>query len=216
MRDRDTTCEWALDRIEAYLDDDLDAPERARLEDHLAACAPCARELALAARVREGLRALPFFEAPAHVVEAAERAALGAGTAPGADVVVLPARRRVLRGWPAAAAAVVVLVAAGLWLGGRGRGDGRGEELARAGVTEAEVEAAGVEIAIAFGYVGKYSDRAARIVRDDVLEERVLPRLEHAFSASRAAAIDDALVPGLRRGVREAGLDVTSPPPDRS
>jgi anti-sigma factor RsiW len=55
------TCEQARQRLGNYLYDDLDAPERGRLEAHLSFCPDCRRELeterrfvrALARRMRE-------------------------------------------------------------------------------------------------------------------------------------------------------------------
>ena len=77
----DTTsrdCVWALDSLEAYLDDsdgDLGGSERSRFEAHIAACDRCARELELARACRDELRALPSFEVPPLAVAGAERAA---------------------------------------------------------------------------------------------------------------------------------------------
>jgi len=215
MKDNSTTCEWALDRIDGYLDNDLDEAERARFVRHVSACGACTRELAFAQRVRAELHALPSFEAPARAVEAAARASGSATLLP--NVVPLPDRRRPSRlRWAAAAAAVLVLVLSGLWFEARKRGGGYRGELARAGVTEAEVAQASAEVALAFGYVGKYSERAAEVLYDDVLEQRVVPRVGQALKASREAAVDGAIVPGLRRAAREAGFDVTPADPGRS
>jgi hypothetical protein len=135
------------------------------------------------------LRALPSFSAPAAPIEAAARAALDGESAPAPGVFALPVRRRAPWRWMAAAAVAIVVTASVVRFGPGERERDRHGELARAGVTEAEVEAARIEVEIAFGYVGKYSDRTARIVRDDVMEARVVPRVE--------------------RAVREAGFDVT-------
>ncbi|HET6349898.1 MAG TPA: hypothetical protein VFH88_12510, partial [Candidatus Krumholzibacteria bacterium] len=85
-----------------------------------------------------------------------------------------------------------------------------------AAVSDAEVRRATEEVEMAFGYVNHYSDEAASIVRDDVMDRRVLPSIEHALTTSGDAAINDALVPELKRAVRESGLGVTSRPPKRS
>ena len=73
---------------------------------------------------------------------------------------------------------------------------------------------AAAEVALAFDYVDRYGDHAADIVRDDVIEKRVMPRIERALGAAGNPAAHDAIVPGLKKAIRAP--DVTSPPPDRS
>ena len=193
MTDNYSLCPWTLERIDAFLDDELDAVERARVLEHVHRCARCADELALAGRVLAELRSLPAFEAPECVVEAAARAANEIAPDPGARVTALPRRRGGVRRAIPAVAAALVLAATALWFVTRQHDD---RDLARAGITDAQVKEATAQLALAFGYVDKYSEHAAAIVRDDVIERRVLPRVE--------------------RAMRKAGLDVTSPPPGRS
>jgi hypothetical protein len=52
------------DLVNAYLDGELDAAERARLETHLSACAACRLELEQLRATRGALRALPPLRAP--------------------------------------------------------------------------------------------------------------------------------------------------------
>jgi anti-sigma factor (TIGR02949 family) len=216
MSERNHDCAWARERIEACLDDDLGAAEHDALRAHTAACPSCAAELALATRVRDALRALPRAEAPARVVDAAERAVRGGADAGTGNVIPLPGARRRRPGWIPAAAAALVLVLSGLWYDQRRRADTLPAELAGAGVTAAEVAEAQAGVEMAFAYVGRYSARAARVVEQDVIGDRVAPRVERALGESRQDAIDGALVPGLRRALNESGLGVTSPPPGRS
>lgn len=208
MPDERNHCEWILDRLDAFVDGDLAGDEREAVETHCAGCNECARELEAAHRIRDELRALGPLEAPRGVVEAAARAA---GTPNRANVVPLRSRRAggSLR-IAGAIAAAVTLIGAGVWLGLRAHAP------REPGMSEADVRRATAEVELAFGYVDHYSDHAAGIVRDDVIGKRVLPRIERALEASRDAAMRDALVPGLKRAVHESGLDVTSPPPDRS
>src|SRR5262249_62186270 len=98
----------------------------------------------MAIRVRKLLRAMPAFEAPQSVVDAAEREIRSGAS----NVVALPARRalRVVRTAAVVAAALIVIVA-GAWLIGKQRAV-REEQ-----VSEADVRRAGAEVALAFGYV---------------------------------------------------------------
>ena len=82
------------DRLSAYIDDELDASSRSAAEQHLSGCELCRNELEGVTRVRVRMQALPLQEAPPGIFELP------------AEVVALPARRRVL----AAAAAVATLV----------------------------------------------------------------------------------------------------------
>lgn len=181
MSERLEQCEWAREHMEPYLDVELPEAERAAFESHCRSCAACARELSLAIRIRAGLRSLPVFAVPAHVVEQSAREIQAASSN------VIPLRARELRrrfALPAIAAAVLV-VAAALWLGTARRQP--------AGYSEAEIREARAGMAMAFGYVDRYS---RGVVGEDVLEKRVVPRIE--------------------RAVRRDETDVTSPSPKRS
>jgi anti-sigma factor RsiW len=164
MSDLSPNCEWVRERLDGFVDGELDAAERAVITRHCAVCAACTRELEMAIRVRRMLRTLPAFEAPAHVVDAAEQRALAS------NVVPLRARRaRVFRLGAAVAAAAVIV--ASMWFGV--------ERRAAHDVSDAEVRRAAAEVALAFRYVDRYSDG---VVRDEVLEKRVMPRIERAVS----------------------------------
>ena len=87
--------------LAGFVDDTLPAEERASVERHVAGCARCAEEIALAARARSALQALPVLEAPGltvqdlHVVTPItkarrwDRVAWGAGIAAAAALVVV-------------------------------------------------------------------------------------------------------------------------------
>ncbi len=62
------TCDEILERLEAFVDGELDASERATIEAHLAGCEACAAEHALTEAVRTELRALPELDAPPAVI----------------------------------------------------------------------------------------------------------------------------------------------------
>jgi anti-sigma factor RsiW len=50
---------WTHSHLSEYLDQELDAKERARVEEHVGICPHCRRVLATLKRTLEGLRALP-------------------------------------------------------------------------------------------------------------------------------------------------------------
>lgn len=182
MSDALNRCEWVRERIDACVDGAMDADERAVFEAHCATCAACARELSLAIRIRRELRTLPVFDMPAHVLERAAQQVAAASS----NVIPLRASRPRRRVAPiVAAAAIAAIVAAAAWIGI--------ERRAAAGYSEAEIRRAHAEMSLAFGYVDRYSDG---VVRQDVMERRVIPRIE--------------------RAVRGNDAGVTSPAPERS
>ena len=65
-------CADVLDRLEAFIDGDLDRAEAIAVEAHLAGCAACHTEHRLAEEVLTELRALPEFEVPETVGPLAE------------------------------------------------------------------------------------------------------------------------------------------------
>ena len=205
MSDKSDICERTRAQIDAYLDDDLEAGERAGVESHCAGCDACASELELAVRIRDELRGLPVFEAPARVIEAASREATASNVVP---LPSRPARRR--RVMAVVAAGIVAVAALSVWFGVARRSP------REPGYSDAEIRRASAEVALAFGYIDEYGDQAAVLVRDDVLQQRVMPRIERALEASGEAAIHDALIPSLKRAARESGLGVTNPGPGRS
>lgn len=167
MSERKPNCEWVLERVEAFVDGELGPGERAAVTAHCATCGACTRELDLAIRVRRELRSLSSHPAPAHVIDAA---ALEASTT---NVVPIPTQRRtrnVVRIAAALAAAAVVMIGAVVWQHAR-----------EPRYTEDDVRRATAEMALAFGYVDRYSDG---VVREDVLEKRVMRHIERAISTS--------------------------------
>lgn len=133
-------CEAVRDRLEPWLDGELEAPVARGVRDHLDGCAGCRDELALARRLRQALdRELPMLSCPPEVTdrvlaavaeEAAHRRGSGAGVertertgrAAQGPKLAGPVRRLVerlagagaLRPALAAAALLVLLVAAPL------------------------------------------------------------------------------------------------------
>lgn len=199
----ETTCEVIRDRIDAFVDDELNDVERNAVRDHCARCVACEDELALALRVRDELRALPVLGAPQRVIDAAGR------TIRAPRVVPFPVRRARRRLLPAMAAALAVVAAAAWFIAER-------RTPAAPAYSDAEIRQARDEMELAFRYVDHYSAQTARIIQVDIMEKRVTPRVERALVTSGEAAVRDALMPGLKRAVRESGSGVTSPAPERS
>jgi hypothetical protein len=105
------------DRLSDYLDGEMDADERTRLDHHLERCLACAATLAELSTVVERARALRPTEPasdlwPGIASEIGARVPRRADAAPGADVRALPTRpaaRRVTFSVPQLAAASLVL-----------------------------------------------------------------------------------------------------------
>ncbi len=170
MSSREPSCDWVLDRLDAFVDgveSDLSDDERLAVASHLESCASCAREFALAERVRDELRGMAIPSAPPSVVDRAERAAASAGS----NVVALRPRARARRWLPVAAAALVLVSA--VWVE---RDRRRAHELA--------VEEAAREAGVAFAYFNKYARRTGVIVEDEVIEQRLLAPVERAIQKS--------------------------------
>jgi len=103
-------CGDAKQQITEYLDGELEAEQKARLEEHLAACEVCTRELAEQRRLIEGVKALPKVPAPADFARRVSAAI--ARETPGR-----PSRGRWIKRYGAMAASIaLVIVAATLWL----------------------------------------------------------------------------------------------------
>lgn len=138
-------CRRAEELFSDHLDGTLEAPLRAELERHLAACEPCRLLREALGEVVAALRALPFVDAPRHLAARAADAALAAGRRRPAGVVapfVAPSRMPVWLQALAATLAIAItggLAAAGSALGPPARLSARLAERA-AGVSSYLVE----------------------------------------------------------------------------
>lgn len=185
--DRSNHCQWTLENIESYLDDELDAPSRETFERHVNACPACAAELEFARRVVVELRALPQLRSPDRVVDAAATRVLRGSIIDRLrawlDSLVQPALR------PAMVAMLVVLAAATIFVVSlRDRSE---QQMAANGYSKQEIEQARTQALIAFAYVGKYTNRAGRIVTQEVLGERVFGPVREAVDESREEIVDE-------------------------
>jgi anti-sigma factor (TIGR02949 family) len=59
------SCDEAVRRLWAYLEEELDARDAGRVEDHLALCRRCCGEAEFAAALRDVLRCMPIPTIPA-------------------------------------------------------------------------------------------------------------------------------------------------------
>lgn len=151
----DIRCDEVLDRMEAFIDVEVDAAESAAIERHLECCDTCAREIEHALESIAALRALPEFEVPARVIDRV-RAEIAADN---------PPRNVAPRRWLAAAAAIVIGVVGTLVV-----------VRDRAEPTDAEALRAAAEVQLALATFGDISRRANRIVRTKVINERPVPQ----------------------------------------
>jgi mycothiol system anti-sigma-R factor len=80
-------CEDLAERIERFLDGDLDGEETRELDEHLDDCLPCTAERELRGRIRALVREGCAERAPAELVERVRASLAAAGGAePGRDV----------------------------------------------------------------------------------------------------------------------------------
>ena len=154
-------CADVLDRLDAWIDGDLDRTEAMAVEAHFDSCPACQAELRLAEEVLVELRAMPEFTVPDRVLQEVRRK-----TRPrGVEKVLSLLPSGVRRPLPAAAALAAVVLAVVLvapW-GGRDAPEYSDEEIQR--VT--------AETRLALAYVGSISRRAELRVKERVLDEGV-------------------------------------------
>ncbi len=156
----DVTCADVLDRLEAWIDGDLESREASLLEAHVECCAVCEAERRLAEEIRAGLRGLPEFDLPDRVIKAVrdETAPTIGERARGLlDTVV----SRPVPAMAAVAAIVLFMLALVPW---------RQSETPPRYSAE-EVERAAEETKLALAYVGGIARYAQRQARHKVLSD---------------------------------------------
>jgi len=186
-------CAWFRDRVDLYIDGDIAGDELELFEAHLDACAACRSELDLTLHVLDNLRSLPGLTCPDSVVdEAAGRIEPNQPAAGRNRLREWLAGVRVLTLRPALAAmALVVVVAAVYMVSHEGLlvpdDPDSTQYLTTHEITPEEAETAEREIALAFAYVSKYSRKAGFIVKNDVIDERVVPTVRRAMDRNAAS-----------------------------
>ena len=171
--DDKTQCQDLQLRIEAFVDEEFEQTEATALREHLEICPACARQVRLAADIRQELRGLPELDTPQHVLdsvlgtvrrkESRRRSWLHFFRAPQPAWIAVGATAA------AALFAVMVLMP--------------NEEPAPP-EHSAEVEIATEEARLAIAYLDKLTHRAARDLREDVLQKRVVEPTARGLSRS--------------------------------
>ncbi len=163
-RPSETSCEAALEQLEAFVDGDLAAVEAAVVEAHLSGCGDCTAEHALALAVRRELRAFPELDAPSAVLAEISRGAERARFRRRVRVWQRPVRTRAV-----AAVFAALVIGAGLWWGRLLQAPVEHPPLADA----AAVAQATEEARYALAYLTRVHRRAGLKLRDDLFVERV-------------------------------------------
>ena len=154
-------CADVLDRLDAWIDGDLDLSDARAVEAHLDSCPACQAERRLAEDGLSELRAMPEFDVPDRVLQAVHQQTRPGGV----DKLLSSLSSVVSRPLPAAAALVAVVLAVALvvpW-GGRDAPEFSDEEIRR--VT--------AETRLALAYVGSITRRAELRVKQRVIDEGV-------------------------------------------
>jgi anti-sigma factor RsiW len=149
-------CADVQNRLEALIDDELDAGLVALLEAHIEMCERCREERLEAEAIRAALRALPSFEPPPQVAAAVVAAADDDAASRRHRLVRLPTRPVLT------AAAVAVLAALVLAIQ-------PGRQPALPDPTSVEARQAAAETRLAFAVVAGVTRRAEDRVRDRML-----------------------------------------------
>jgi len=190
-------CAEVLERLEAFIDGELETAACAGVEAHLAMCPACRGEEQLARRVQEELRTLGELDAPGPVMQAIREAAAVEASRLGVEPALRGVRRSAdgrhswrigPRPWLAAAAAVLLGIALALALGPwRRAGTGPVREAHQtdsavvtagpAGPAEpsaAEVAAARSQARLALSMVATVGRRAGQELQRDVVVRQLL------------------------------------------
>jgi anti-sigma factor RsiW len=154
-------CAEVLDRLESWIDGDLDQTQAAAMQSHIDGCASCRRERQLAEELVAELRAMPDFEIPERVLDAVHRK-----TRPG---VVEKIRsiferdlRRPLPAMATAAAVLLLVVVISPW-----------DRKSAPEYSDQDVSRAAAELRLAFAYVGDITRRAEVRVKEKLIEDSV-------------------------------------------
>lgn len=160
--DEPVTCTWCQDHIEAYLDDDLTAPESARLHAHLAGCDVCTADMELAARIRTSLHDMPLPDVP----EAVTAGVYNKISAERGKLSIF--RHPVWRGLAVAAALIAAILL--------GTGEKQKSEQAST-VSSEELARAESQAKWAIAYISDVGRRTGLTVRDEIISEKVVGTL---------------------------------------
>ena len=154
-------CAEVLDRLDAWIDGDVDESEAVAMQAHVDDCEACQRERRLAEELVAELRAMPRFEVPERVLRAVDRQTR-TGVAEKLHSFFEAIVRRPLPAMAAVAAVLVVAVVMTPW-----------NRSSVPEYSEQEISRAADDLRLAFAYVGDVTRRAEVRVKDRVLDEGV-------------------------------------------
>ena len=172
--------DWMDARVEAYLDDALPDDERARFEQRLDE--DWHAELFLARQIRDGLQTLPDLECPPHVTSAVLAQTRREARASWIERFHAWMQQQVTAFWqPALAMTVVLVLVVSASIIGRPNDPPP---------TDREVAQALAEVKLALGYLSEASRQTGKVVRDDVIAERVVGPVQEALNARQEPSDD--------------------------
>jgi hypothetical protein len=154
-------CAEILDRLDAWIDGDLDQTRAAAMQAHIDGCESCRHERQLAEEVLAELRVMPEFEIPERVLNAVYRK-----TRPGVveklHSIIEGAVRRPLPAMASVAAVLLLVVVISPW-----------DRKSAPEYSDQEISRAAAELRLAFAYVGDITRRAEERVKERVIDESV-------------------------------------------
>ena len=153
-------CEDVLERIDAWIDGDLDVSEAAAVKSHIDQCETCKAERQLAELVVAELRSMPEFDVPDRVLRSVRNIA---GSTLGERFRLFLEESRISLVPVAAAVAVVLIV---LVVSPWGR-------LSEPQYSDQEIARAVAETRLALACIGSVAQRAELRVKEKVLQEGV-------------------------------------------
>ena len=154
-------CAKVAERLEAWIDGEVDESEAAAITAHIEDCASCQREWRLAEEVVAELRSMPTFDPPEGVIRAVHQK-----TRPHVmeklQSIFQGAVSRPLPVMATVAAVLLVVVVMTPW-----------NRSSAPEYSDQEISRAADEVRLAFAYLGDMTRRAELRVKEKVLEERV-------------------------------------------
>ncbi len=170
-----SNCRWTRERIDRFLDAELDGGDLMTFQGHVDVCSGCRRELARAETVLRELHSLPDLHCPDEIVD---RALAAAEAEP---VARERAERRGPAWWPfpvlrpvLAGALVLIIALSALWVANRSRSD----------FTPADVAEAEAELMITLAYLDDISRRSSMTAMDKAFQTGMVGPLRRAVGTA--------------------------------
>lgn len=163
-------------RLEALVDEEVTAAERRDFQEHLESCPDCAKQYRLALGIHRELQALPELDAPDHVLATVlEQSRQGESRRwSWSRLWQVPRPAWIALGAATAAAVLSILVLVP-------------DPISTVPERSAEVERATEEARLALAYLDKLTHRAARDLREDIVQKRVVEPAARGLARSLQA-----------------------------